>query len=61
MENVSYTLANLLADVSSIFTSMVTWVQSTVNMITSNPIILVFVIFSLIFGSVAMVRRLMRV
>lgn len=61
MNEVSYTLANLLSDVGSIFTAMVTWVQSVVNMITSNPIILVFVIFSLIFGAVAMVRRLIRV
>lgn len=61
MEPAAYTLSSLLTDVGSIFTAMVTWVQSVVNMITSNPIILVFCIFSLTFGAVAMVRRLVRV
>lgn len=57
----TYTLATLLQDVGSIFTAMVGWVQKVIEMITSNPILLVFVIFSLIFGAVAMVRRLIRI
>lgn len=61
METTAYTLTQLLADVGSIFTAMVSWVQSVIQMITSNPILLVFVIFSLIFGAVAMVRRLIRI
>lgn len=54
-------MADILTAVSSIVTSMITWVGQFATAITSNPIILIFVIVGLVFLGLNAVRKLMRV
>lgn len=50
----------LLAQISTIFTSIVSWVTQVINMITSNPLILLFVIMGVALISIGVVKRLLR-
>lgn len=53
------TIASILADVSSIVTSSVTWIGDFVGVITDNPLLLMFVIISFVGLGVGLLRRLM--
>lgn len=64
-------LATLLQNITSIFTGtstggtadnngIIAWVGTVVNMITSNPLILMFVVLSVALIAVGVVRRLIR-
>lgn len=53
------TLASLLADMSTIFTSMMTWVGTVLTTIAGNPILLVFCVGTFALVAVGIVRRLL--
>lgn len=56
-----YTLASLLADMTTIFTSMMSWVGTVMTTIVGNPILLVFAVGSFALIAVGIVRRLMEI
>lgn len=60
MQAAAGTMSSILADVSTIFNSIVEWCSSVIEIITSNPLLLIFVLISLAFLGVVMVRKLMR-
>lgn len=57
----SMTLANIISSVGEIVTAAMTWATSAVNFITSNPLILMFVLISLVGIGVGLVRRFLNV
>lgn len=56
----AYSLATLLSDISSFVTSAITWVTSYVSAITSNPLILGFVIVAFVGMGVGLINRLIK-
>lgn len=54
------TVATILADVTSIVTSAVGWITSYVGAITSNPLLLMFVLVSFVGLGVGLINRLIR-
>ena len=56
----AYTLATLLSDISIFVTSAITWVTSYVSAITSNPLILGFVIVAFVGMGVGLINRLIK-
>ena len=54
-------IASIVGDIGSIVTGAVSWVGSFVGAITSNPLILMFVIIGFVGLGVGLVKRLMRV
>lgn len=59
-ESTAMTLAQILEAITSIFTSIVSWVGSVITMITSNPLILLFVVMGVALIAIGVVRRLLR-
>lgn len=55
------TMAQILTNVGDIVTALVGWIGQFASAITSNPIILIFVIVGLVFLGLNGVRKLMRV
>lgn len=55
------TVATILGDVSSFVTSSVSWIGSFVGAITSNPLILTFVIVAFVGMGIGLIKRLVRV
>lgn len=53
-------IATILSNVSSLVTEAVKWVGSFVGAITSNPLILMFVIVAFVGLGVGLIRRLVR-
>lgn len=56
MESAAVTLASILTDISSVVTSALQWAGSVVTFIAANPLIMVFVIMSLVAFGIHMVR-----
>lgn len=56
MEPVTATLASILADVTTVVTSALSWASSVVTFIVGNPLIMIFVIMSLVAFGIHMVR-----
>lgn len=54
------TVSTILTNVTSVVTEAVTWITSYVGAITSNPLILTFVILSIAGMGVGLIRRLIR-
>lgn len=54
------TVASILTDVTSIVTSAVSWIGSFVGAITSNPLLLMFVIVAFVGLGVGLIRRLIK-
>lgn len=54
------TLAQILSAITDIFTSITSWVGSVITMITSNPLILLFVVMGVALIAVGVVKRLLR-
>ena len=54
------TIATILTQVSSIVTSGITWVGQFVGAITANPLILMFVIVSMVGLGIGLIKRLIR-
>lgn len=50
-------LATFLSDFSTFLTSLITWFTSIINFVTSNPVLLVFVLISLAASVIAIVKR----
>lgn len=55
----SLTLATLLESMTTIFTSIMSWVGTVLTTIASNPILLVFVVGSFALVAIGVVRRLL--
>ena len=53
-------IATILTNVSSLVTEAIKWVGSFVGAITSNPLILMFVIVAFVGLGVGLIRRLIR-
>lgn len=60
-EPTAVTIATILTNVSSLVTEAVKWVGSFVGAITSNPLILMFVIVAFVGLGVGLIKRLVRV
>lgn len=54
------TIAAILSSVGSIVTQGITWVTSFVGVITSNPLILMFVVVSFVGLGIGLLRRLIQ-
>lgn len=54
------TVGTILTNVTSVVTESVNWITSFVGAITSNPLILTFVILSIAGMGVGLIRRLIR-
>lgn len=50
----------LLNVCSQILTAIISWTSSVINMITSNPLILLFVIIGVALIAIGVVKRLLR-
>lgn len=57
----TYTLAALLADVTTILTSVVSWIGTFVQVICSNPLLLLFVVIGVAGVAIGFINRLIRV
>lgn len=55
-----YTLATLITDIGSMVTGAVSWITSYVGAITSNPLILAFVIIAFVGLGVGLINRLIK-
>ena len=53
-------IAAVASDIGTLVTSSVSWIGSFIGAITSNPLILMFVIFGFIGTGVGLLKRLMR-
>lgn len=53
-------IATILSNVSALVTEAIKWVGSFVGAITSNPLILMFVIVAFVGLGVGLIRRLVR-
>lgn len=56
---VAMTLTNLLSAVTEIFTAVVGYVSTVATTITSQPLLLIFIVVPLIFLGINMFRRLL--
>lgn len=54
------TMAAIIADITSVVTAAISWVGSFVTTITSNPLILLFVIVAFVGLGVGLLSRLIR-
>lgn len=54
------TIATILADITSIVTSGVSWVGSFVGAITGNPLIELFVVVAFVGTGIGLIKRLIR-
>lgn len=54
------TVSTILSNVTAVVTEAVDWIGSYVGAITSNPLILTFVILSIAGMGVGLIRRLIR-
>lgn len=55
-----YTLASLITDIGSMVTGAVSWIGSYVGAVTSNPLILAFVIVAFVGLGVGLINRLIK-
>lgn len=55
-----YTLATLITDIGSMVTGAVSWIASYVGAVTSNPLILAFVIVAFVGLGVGLINRLIK-
>lgn len=53
-------ISGVISAVTSLVTALVTWAGSFIGFITSNPIILVFVITPLLFWGIGAIKRMLR-
>lgn len=58
---ITLTLSSLLADVTTVLTSLLQWIVSIFNAAISSPIVLVFIVMALIGVAVGFARKLMHV
>lgn len=51
------TLASLIADITSVFTAVLSWLNTVIKFVTDNPILLIFVLMVLVSIVVRVCRR----
>lgn len=51
------TLAALLADISTVFTAVLGWLNTTIGFVTDNPILMIFVLMVIVSIVVRICRR----
>lgn len=51
------TLASLIADITSVFTAVLSWLNTVITFVTDNPILLIFVLMVLVSIVVRVCRR----
>lgn len=56
----SFTMATLLETITTIFTSMMSWVSTIFTTIAGNPILLLFVVGTFALTAIGIVRRLLK-
>lgn len=57
----AYTMSSLLSDVSSIVTAAISWIGDFLQVITSNPLLLAFIVVGFVGIGIGLLRRLMHV
>ena len=57
---VTLTLANLLSDISTVLTSLLSWVIDIFNTMMASPIVVIFIVMALIGTAVAFARKLLK-
>lgn len=60
-EAATVTIATIVGNVTTLITEAVKWVGSFVGAITSNPLILMFVIVAFVGLGVGLIKRLVRI
>lgn len=53
-------MATILSDISSLVTSAISWIGSFIGAITSNPLLLLFVIVAFVGLAVGLIGRLIK-
>lgn len=54
------TMASILADISSVVTASIGWINSFVGAITSQPLLLLFVVVAFVGLGVGLIKRIIR-
>lgn len=57
-EPVVSTMSAILTDIGTVVTSAIGWMGSFVNFITSNPLILLFIVVAFVGLAIGLIRRL---
>ena len=57
----AYTLASLLTDIGSVFSTAISWVGDVAETIVSNPLLLIGCIIGFVGIGIGLFKRLMRV
>lgn len=60
-EAATVTIATILGNVTTLVTEAIKWVGSYVGVITSNPLLLMFVIVAFVGLGVGLIKRLVRI
>lgn len=61
MQETTVTIATIVGNVTTLVTEAIKWVGSFVDAITSNPLLLMFVIVAFVGLGVGLIKRLVRV
>lgn len=61
MQEPTVTIATIVGNVSTLVTESIKWVGSFVGVITSNPLLLMFVIVAFVGLGVGLIKRLVRI
>lgn len=61
MQETTVTIATIVGNVTTLVTEAIKWVGSFVGAITSNPLLLMFVIIAFVGLGVGLIKRLVRV
>lgn len=61
MQEPTVTIATIVGNVTTLVTEAIKWVGSFVGAITSNPLLLMFVIIAFVGLGVGLIKRLVRV
>lgn len=61
MQETTVTIATIVGNVTTLVTEAIKWVGSFVGAITSNPLLLMFVIVAFVGLGVGLIKRLVRI
>ena len=56
-ETAAMTLAGLISDITSVFTAVLSWLNTIIKFVTDNPILLIFVLMVLVSIVVRVCRK----
>lgn len=57
----SVTMSAILSDITSVVTASIGWINSFVGAITSNPLLLLFVVVAFVGLGIGLIRRIIHV